>query len=1007
MHRIKIIYAIILLSLGLLSNAQNQSNNIRFQNITVDDGLSMGTITAFTQDHKGYIWIATAEGLHRYDGKSFKIFKHRESSRNSLSDSYITTLATKGNTIYIGTNLGTIDILNTDSYVFSHIALNTQDANYDYPIEQLLLYQDRLIIDTDGGGLWEYFYSEKKIRKVQIAQLADTEIEAMMVHKDSLYLLTKNALIATNLHKAKIIYETNEKYAFNALCAFNQSILIGSKNGLFLLTDESRLHPIELPPRKRYVKQINNIIQDGKRAWVGSDGGLMLLEEDLTVRLYRSNQLRPYSLVSDKVNHLFVDRDNIVWLGTISGVSKYAPQLSKFDLLQYFDLDGITYGNNVYFTYEDQNASIWLGTLGSGLVKLDANNNIERIYPKLGAGNSESESVRSILQDTKGTYWIGTPTEGLFIFDPKTGYNKQVASVQQGNLNNNTIRSIFEDKYGTIWLGTNVGLSGKDSNTNHFKHYQADSLHKNNSIYEIIEHPTEDKLVIASFRGGLQLFDLNTKRFEILKHDAEDSSSISNNNLMCLEWVNNDTLLIGTYGGGLNIYDLHTKTFSSISEVDGLINNIVYGVLYDTIGSVWLSTNDGLVNYNLYKNTYTNFKPVHYLQSTEFNEGAFQKSSTGTFYFGGVNGLNIFNPDQILFDTSTRNVMLTDLRGTFTKKTESSITLGFLKSRLEIDFISLYYANPSGVAYRYKLQGLDEDWVDARASNTAVYPILAPGSYTFIVEANDEFGNWSGMSDPLKIQVMPPIWQRWWFILLTTGILAGLIAALFRYRTREIKRSYKLQLVDSELTALRSQMNPHFIFNSLNSIQYFILKKEPREAYTYLSKFASLMRKILQNSRLKYISIAAEIAGLDLYLEMEKMRMDNNLDYTIKTRNIEDLEMANMPTMLIQPYIENSIIHGLLPKQDNRKLDILISKEKQHLLCTIIDNGIGREAARIMNARRSSTHNSTGMNLTQERLKILSEGKGDYDVIINDIQNKDGTKGTEVKLVIPIISQIN
>jgi|TARA_B110000902_G_scaffold93577_1_gene110894 ligand-binding sensor domain-containing protein len=967
----------------------------------------MGTITAFTQDYKGYIWIATAEGLHRYDGKSFKIFKHNEGNDNSLSDSYITSLATKDNNIYIGTNLGTIDILDADNYTFSHIVLNAQDESYDYPIEQLLLYKDRLLIDTDGGGLWEYFYREKKIRRVQVAKLGDTEIEEMMVHNDSLYLLTKNTLISTNLHKANVVYHTTEKHSFNTLCSYGQDILIGSKNGLFLLSDISRLRPIELPPRKRYVKQINKLLQDGKNVWIASDGGLMLLEKDMTVRLYRSNQLRPYSLINDKVNHLFVDRDNIVWVGTRSGVSKYAPQLSKFDLLQYFDLDGITYGNNVYFTYEDQDASIWLGTLGSGLVKLDANNNIENIYPKLGTGNSESESVRSILQDTKGTYWIGTPLEGLFIFNPKTGHNKRVASVQQGNLNNNTIRSIFEDKHGTIWLGTNIGLSGKDSNSNQFAHYQADKLHKNNSIYQIIEHPTEDKLIIASFRGGLQLFDLKTKRFEILKHNAEDSSSISNNNLMCFEWVNDDTLLIGTYGGGLNIYDLHTKSFSSVSEVDGLVNNIVYGMLYDGNGSVWLSTNDGLVNYHLYKKTYTNFKPVHYLQSTEFNEGAFLKSSTGTFYFGGVNGLNSFDPNKILFDTAARNVMLTDLRGAFTQKAENSVTLGFLKSRLEIDFIALYYANPSGVAYRYQLRGLDEDWVAAKTSNTAVYPILAPGNYTFMVEAHDEFGNWSGISNPLKITVMPPIWQRWWFILLTVAALAGLIYALFRYRTREIKRSYKLQLINSELTALRSQMNPHFIFNSLNSIQYFILKKEPREAYTYLSKFASLMRKILQNSRLKYISVADEIEGLDLYLEMEKMRMDNNLDYTIKTKNIEDLKMTNMPTMLIQPFVENSIIHGLLSKEDNRKLDVLISKENQHLLCTITDNGIGREAARIMNARRSTAHNSTGMSLTQKRLEILSEGKGNYAVIIKDLQYEDGTKGTEVELVVPIISQID
>lgn len=1006
MHKIKRIYFILLLCLGIQSSAQTQSKTIRFQNLTVNDGLSMGTVTAFTQDHKGYIWIATAEGLHRYDGKRFKIFKHKEGEANSLSDSYITSLATKGSFLYIGTHLGTIDILNTETYEFSHIVLTDQDADYDYPIEQLLPHNDRLLIDTDGGGLWEYFNTEKKIRKVQIKAIGTSEIEQMMTYNDRLYLLTKTAIVATNLSETNIIYKQPKFDApLTAICHYQNQILIGSSNGLYALNDDGSLKTINLPPKKRYVKQVNQIVTTGDEAWIATDGGLLLLEKDKTVRLYTANQLRPYSLVNDKVKHLFIDKDKILWAGTIAGVSKYAPQLSKFDLLQYFDHDGITYGNNVYFVYEDNKTNIWLGTLGSGLIQLDKNNNILNIHPILGKNETESRSVRSILQDSKGTYWVGTPLEGLFTFDPKTGNNKRVASKEEGNLNNNTIRSIFEDKHRTLWLGTNLGLSQKDSNTNQFSHYQSDKTHKNNSIYQITEHPTQDKLIIASFRGGLQFFDTKKKTFEVLKHNAQDSTSISNNNLMCLEWVNDDTLLVGTYGGGLNIFDLRTNKFTSITEVNGLVNNIVYGILYDKNGSTWLSTNDGLVNYNLYSKTFTNFKPIHYLQSTEFNEGAFLNSSVGTFYFGGVNGLNYFQPSKLKFDTSSCEILLTDIRGIFTNQTENSITLDFLKSRLEIDFMSLYYANPEGVVYQYRLKGLDEDWVTATTNNTAVYPRLAPGTYTFEVRAQDEFDNWSAISSELKVRVMPPIWQRWWFITLGILTILGLIYALFRYRTREIERAYKLQLVDSELAALRSQMNPHFIFNSLNSIQYFILKKEPREAYTYLSKFASLMRKILQNSRLKYISVQDEIDGLDLYLEMEKMRMDNNLDYTITTRNIDNLEHTNMPTMLIQPFVENSIIHGLLPKAENRKLDVLIAQENNHLLCTITDNGIGRKAARVMNAKRSSKHTSAGMSLTQKRLKILSEGKGNFDVRINDITGENGEKGTEVKLVVPIITQ--
>jgi LytS/YehU family sensor histidine kinase len=202
-------------------------------------------------------------------------------------------------------------------------------------------------------------------------------------------------------------------------------------------------------------------------------------------------------------------------------------------------------------------------------------------------------------------------------------------------------------------------------------------------------------------------------------------------------------------------------------------------------------------------------------------------------------------------------------------------------------------------------------------------------------------------------------------------------------------------------------MNPHFIFNSLNSIQYFILKKEPKEAYTYLSKFASLMRKILQNSRLKYISIADEVEWLDLYLEMEKMRMDNTLDFSISTHNINELEGTYMPTMLIQPFVENSIVHGLLPKEGPRKLHVSITRKVDTLICEITDNGIGRKASQELNKKRTAKHNSAGMSLTRKRLEILSEGQGDYGVSIKDLIEGDQALGTQIELVIPVIKQID
>jgi len=847
--------------------------------------------------------------------------------------------------------------------------------------------------------------SSLRWKVVNISVLGSVEVNRLFVDVGSLFLVTGTSVIKTDLKSSEKVFE-DQNLSLTTMARYGNNYLLGSRKGLYSVNSNFKnISKIQLPYLKRLVHDIRCILTNGSVAWIGTGGGGLMRLENGEIKLYKASQLRPFSLVEDHVEALFQDEQNTLWVITRSGVSKYSPQLNKFGLIQYFDYNNKSYVGNIYYTYEDKRNTIWLGTLTSGLMKLKPDNTIDVIYPRLVDGKYQTKAVRCIFEDSKGNFWIGTSKDGLFLFDRDTEKATLVANVQNGKLKSNTIRNIFEDKEGNIWIGSQYGLSVKDAKSNTFSHYRADEINRNNSIYQIEQHPTKELFILASFRGGLQYFDPVKKTFQVIKHDAADSTTISNNNLMSLAWVNNDTLLIGTYGGGLNILDLKTQKFSSVSEKDGLVNNSVYGIIYEGNGETWLSTNNGLVNYNLYTKEFINFKPKHYLQSTEFNEGAFLKASNGYNYFGGVSGLNYFKPGSIKYDTVGAPVYFTDIRGEFTDKKEDKYELSFLKSRLEIDFMSLYYPNPSGVDYRYRLKGFDNDWIYSNKSNTAIYPRLSPGKYTFQVEAVDEFSNWSKKSKDLTILVNPPIWQKWWFIVLSLAAIFGLIYTLFKYRTREIERLYKLQLVDSELAALRSQMNPHFIFNSLNSIQYFILKKEPKEAYTYLSKFASLMRKILQNSRLKYITIQDEIEALDLYLQMEKMRMDNNLDFTIKTRNIEDLENTNIPTMLIQPFVENSIVHGLLPKEDNRTLDVLISQEKEHLLCTITDNGIGRDASKIMNEKRSSKHASAGMALTQKRLKILSEGKGNFDVKIKDVHNPDGSKGTEVKLVIPVITE--
>ena len=980
-------------------------NPIRFRNITVNDGLSMGTITAFQKDHKGYMWIGTAEGLHRYDGKFFKIFKHNENQRNTLTDSYITDLLSHDGTMYIGNNLGSIDLLDETTYKVKRIDFKKADSSFDNAIQQMVLYKNKIIIDTDGGGLWQYDPEQSTLRRVQILDLENKDVVQMHTEGNKLLLLTQKSLVSTDLYDSEIIHQTAQ-FSFSSVCKYKGEFWFGTHSrGLYRLDRLSnQLKQIKFPPKKRRIGYVNTLSTDGKTMWVGTEGGLLRIEEE-RVELYVADRLRPYSLVDNQVSNLWVDPSGILWVGTIAGVSAYAPQMNKFGLLQYFDYKDQNYNSNVYFTYEDRNQKVWLGTLTSGLIELAPDHTIENVYPVISSNGYESRSVRAIMEDSEGKFWLGTRNEGIFQLDRKTGKAKLIANRENGKLKSNVVRCIFEDSKGRIWIGSQAGLSLKNIDNNDFTHFSVDEKHKNNSIYQIEEDPKTGNLILASFRGGLQIFDIKSHKFKVYKHKSEDSTSLSNNNLMCMEWINDDTLLIGTYGGGLNIYDRLNESFTSITEADGLINNVVYGVLYEGSGKCWLSTNNGVVQYDIYAHSFTNYSPVHYLQSTEYNEGAFLKSSRGYFYFGGVAGLNYFKPQNIQPDTVQTSVFLTHISGNFTKQTKERVSLSFLDSRLELDFCALHYEHPEGVLYRYKLEGYDNHWIESGNSAKAIYPRLSPGSYTFEVEAKDEFGYWTANSNPLSVYVAPPFWQEWWFIALCVLLVGGIIYAIFRYRTHAIKRSYKLQLVDSELAALRSQMNPHFIFNSLNSIQYYILKKEPKEAYTYLSKFASLMRKILQNSRLRYISVTDEVEALNLYLEMEKMRMDNNLDFEVKTEGIEDAEQVFIPTMLIQPFVENSIVHGLLPKEDNRILTVHIEQMETKLVCTITDNGIGRDASRIMNAKRSSKHQSAGMALTEKRLEILSEGKGGFDLKIDDLHHGDGSKGTVVKLTVSTVKK--
>lgn len=321
-----------------------------------------------------------------------------------------------------------------------------------------------------------------------------------------------------------------------------------------------------------------------------------------------------------------------------------------------------------------------------------------------------------------------------------------------------------------------------------------------------------------------------------------------------------------------------------------------------------------------------------------------------------------------------------------------------------------YSKNNSLVQYKYKLEGIDKEW-NYTASNRINYNTLPPGKYQFSVSAMNLDGLWSKKEAKIKINIAQPFYQTWWFYLITGFGFITLTLLLVRLYIQFIKKreAEKIDLLQKisqlELQGLRSQMNPHFLFNTLSSIQHFITTNETKDALRYLSKFSKLMRLIMNNSQKQVISVEEEINSLSLYLELESLRFKNKFTYKIELDENFDTKFHKMPSMLIQPYIENAILHGLLHKEGNDgQLTLRIKKEARLLICEIEDNGIGREASMKMKSRAKKEHESKGMQITKDRLEILNKKeKSNLSVEIIDLKsNSEASLGTIVRIFVPI-----
>jgi two-component sensor histidine kinase len=642
---------------------------------------------------------------------------------------------------------------------------------------------------------------------------------------------------------------------------------------------------------------------------------------------------------------------------------------------------------------------LWVGSQG-GLYKFENNEFIQ--YNKDNGLNANS--VNMIYEYSPGILWLGTD-QGLVIYDRKNFTKKNDSSGVWAN----AINCIYKDSKNNIWLGGHNKIFKYDGTK--FTSYTFKTLSENADVWTFIE----DKngiLWIGTYLGGLIKY--NGKEFV----ESSKKTGLTNDSYLTSLIDDDGNLYFGTLDG-LWMFNPNTpgKKPINFTKKDGLSSDLVYSLTFgNTKNEIWVGTNQGINKLDISDYKKEGKKNIIQFGKQEGFSGV-ECNSNGTFvdkdssiWFGTVYGLIKYDPNEYIENTFESKISITNFRLFYhdTVLTDQ-IHLSYDNNNITFNYSGICLTNPAKVKYSYILEGFESNWSPPSKDRLATFSNLPPGTYTFKVKSSNNEGVWNKTPASFSFTIDRPFWRTWVFLLSLIILFVLALILSIRFRIRRIKNREKRKtelnkkIANIESQALRAQMNPHFIFNTLSSIQHYISNNDTDSALKYLSKFAKLMRRIMDNSKQQMIAVDEEIKALDLYLELEVMRFDKKFEYHINIDPEIDQTYDRIPSMLIQPYVENAIIHGLLPKEGNGKISITLQKQNDTILCTIEDNGIGRERSMEFKRNRVQQHKSMGMSITQERLDILNSSlNSNINAEIIDLFENGKSAGTKVKLIIPL-----
>lgn len=965
------------------------AQHYNFKNYSVEHGLPYVQIFALHQDHQGYLWSGGYGGASKFNGKTFENY----SPKNGLANHFVNAITEdQKHRVIIGT-IGGLSII--ENHHFSNYTIkNGLPSNF---ITSLCVDQNGILWIGTNQGLC-YLNGEKII---QTSFFKKQNIKCLTKgFSNDLYIGTSNALYQKK--NKELEFDTIIKHInVNSISSneYTNEIIVGSTNGLYVLNSKLNTSKIFHISNGLLDEDITVVLcQKNGTTWIGSKNGLIN---------FKANEFSYFNIGFDNnANHirsLLIDNEENLWIGTHSGLYKY-----RGKGFAVYDRQNGLGSAFIFQVARDANKNLWIATENNGVYKY-ANGFFKNYGSKQGLLDNK---IYAVLPFEDGTIWFGGE-KGISIFK-----NETITSFPFGKqfMQEAPINCLYRDSKQVIWIGGQNGLcsmkkNGQSYTTTYYK-LPIKSIEKEGiAVWSIIED-NQGNIWAGTYLGGLFKLEKDSFKQQTISSPEAVTTALD----LCKD--NYGNIYAATLDGVL-MFNPDKHTYKLISEKDGLSSELVYAINITKDNCyLWAGTNQGVNKIDIKKLQVDIIDILKYgkvdgFTGVESNSHGIFEDVDSTIWFGTVNGLIQYSPKEFIKNTYLSNTIITNFKLAYTDTIlTNGVKLPYSLNNISFYFDGISLTDPEKVLYTYKLDGFDKEWSPYTETNNAKYDNLPPGKYTFKVKSCNNEGIWNVEPATFSFIIKTPFYKTWWFFLIIFGSAISVLIIVFRLRVRQIKQKQQLEfehLVEvskAELTALRAQMNPHFVFNALNSIQHYILNSKGEEAVKYLSKFAKLIRIILNNSEKPITTINEDIEAITLYLELEKMRFENKFDYTISIDSSIDGDYDEIPPMLIQPYLENAILHGINPKETTGHIGINIKVVGQFIKISIIDDGIGREKSKaVQSLQPAARHKSLGMKITQDRVRILNTiHQSNLNVNIIDLYNdKKEAIGTQVDLFIPYV----